>query len=113
MNPRGMLWTVTNGKYWIVNKKVHNNSQGNVVTLGITASVTNIAMEGILMKEGPTMVSHDSKFSILIVESLFINFYDYFNKDNPSFLDVLVTIFVNSQVDKEWGFWMEAPLVNS
>jgi hypothetical protein len=112
VNPRGMFWTFTNGRFWIVDKKVFNNSQGNVVTLSIATSMANIAMEGILMKEEPTMVSHDSKFSILIVESLFINFCDSFNKDNPSFLHVLVPIFVNSQIDKEWDFWMEAPLVN-
>lgn len=113
VNPRGMFWTFTNGRYWIVGIKVFNNSQGNVVTLSIATSVANIATEGILMKEKPTMVFHDSKFFILIVESLFIDFCDSFNKDNPSFLHVLVPIFVNSRIDKEWDFWMEVPLVNS
>ncbi len=90
-----------------------NNSQGNVVTSGIATPMANIAIESILMKEEPTMVFHDSKFSIWIAKSLFIDFYDYFNEDNLSLLDVLVLVFMNSRVDKEWAFWMEMPLVNS
>jgi hypothetical protein len=80
VNLKGMFWIVTIGKYWIVGKKVLNNFQGNVVTSGIAASVVNIVTEGIMIKEKPIMLSHNSKFSILIMESLFIDFYDSSNK---------------------------------
>jgi hypothetical protein len=96
VNLKGMFWIVTIGKYWIVGKKVLNNSQGNVVTSGIVASVANIVTEGIMIKEKPIMLSHNSKFSILIMESLFIDFYDSSNEDNLSFLDILVLVVRNS-----------------
>ncbi len=37
VNPRGMFWTVTNGRYQITGENVFNNSQDNVVTLGTAA----------------------------------------------------------------------------
>jgi len=96
VNLKRMFWIVTIGKYWIVGKKVLNNFQGNVVTSGIAASVVNIVTEGIMIKEKPIMLSHNSKFSILIMESLFIDFYDSSNKENLSFLDILVLVVRNS-----------------
>ncbi len=45
VNPRGMFWTITNHRHQIVNKNVHNNSQGNVITLGTFTSVGNIIVE--------------------------------------------------------------------
>jgi hypothetical protein len=57
-------------------------------------------MEGVMMKEEPNVVFHNSKFFVSIVESSFINLCDYFNKDNPSLLDV-VPIFMNSQPNEE------------
>jgi hypothetical protein len=65
-----MFWTITNGKYRIVGKNVLNNFQDIVVTLGTTTSVANIAMGDILMKEKPSMLSHDLK---ILLEILFVS----------------------------------------
>jgi len=81
--------------YQIVNKNVFNNSQDIVLTSGTTTSVAKIVVEGVLMKEKPIAVSHNLKFFVPIVESLFINLYDSSNEDSPSLLDVVVPIFVN------------------
>jgi hypothetical protein len=35
------------------------------------------------------------------VESSFINLCDFSNEDNPSLLDVVVPIFMNSRADKK------------
>ncbi len=48
------------------------------------------------MKEEPNLVSHDSKFPVLMAKSSFINLYDFFEEDNPSLLDVVVPLCVNS-----------------
>jgi len=96
-----MFWTITNGKYRIVGKNVLNNFQDIVVTLGTTTSVANIAMGDILMKEKPSMISHDLKFSIPIVESSFINLCDFSDENNLSPLNVVVLAFMNLQVDEE------------
>ncbi len=45
-----------------------NNPQDNVVTLGTITLVANIVARGILMKEKPIAVSHDSKFYVSIVK---------------------------------------------
>jgi predicted type IV restriction endonuclease len=37
-----MFCIVTNGKYWIIDENVPNNSQDIVLTLGMATSVTNI-----------------------------------------------------------------------
>ncbi len=55
VNPRGMFWFVTNGKYQIVGENVCNNPQDNVVTPNTTTSMANIAMKGILIKESPLL----------------------------------------------------------
>jgi hypothetical protein len=96
VNPGRMFWSITNGRYRIVCENVRNNPQDNVVTLSTTTLVANIAMRGILIKEKPTIVSHNSKFSILIAKSSFIDLCDSSNKDGPSPLDVVITIFINS-----------------
>jgi hypothetical protein len=96
VNLRGMFWIVTNGKYWIVGQNVHNNFKDIVLTLGTTTSMANIAMKGILMKEKPTIVSHNTKFFISVAESSFINLCDSSNEDGPSFPNVVVPIFMNS-----------------
>jgi hypothetical protein len=41
------------------------------------------------------MTSHDLKFFIPIIKSLFIDLCDSFDKNGPSFFDVVVPIFVN------------------
>ncbi len=63
--------------------------------------MANIAVEGILMKEEPIMIFHNSKFFVSIIKSLFINLCDSFNKDGPSFPDVLVPVSVNSWTDEK------------
>ncbi len=61
--------------------------------------MANFDVEGILIKEQSIVIFHNLKFSILIVESSFIDLCDSFDKDGPSPLDV-VLVFVNSQIDK-------------
>jgi hypothetical protein len=69
VNSKGMFWTITNGKYQIVGEHVLNNFLDTILTLGTIASMANIVAEGVVMKEKPNLVSHDSKFSIPMVES--------------------------------------------
>jgi hypothetical protein len=59
--------------------------------------MANIAAKGVVMKEKPTIISHNLKFFILIVESSFIDLYDSSDEDGPSLFDVVVPISVNSQ----------------
>ncbi len=92
-----MFWTVTNGKYQMVDKNVINNFQYIVVTLGTTALMANIVVGGIMMEEKPIVISHNLKFSILIVESLFIDLCDSFDKNNLS----PPNVYVNSQANKK------------
>jgi hypothetical protein len=54
--------------------------------------VANIIMGGILMKEKPIAIFHDSKFSVPIAKSLFINLCDSSDEDSPSPLDVVVHV---------------------
>jgi hypothetical protein len=68
VNPRRIFWSVTPGRYRIVGDNVFNYPQDNVVTLGTITSVVNIVARGILMKEKPIAVSHDSKFYVLIAK---------------------------------------------
>jgi hypothetical protein len=96
VNPRGMFWFVTNGRYQIVNENMLNNPQDNVVTSGTTTSVANILVRGILMKEKPIAVSHDSNFYVSIAKSSIIDLCDSFNKDGPSPPNVVIPISVNS-----------------
>jgi hypothetical protein len=96
VNPKGMFWIVTNGKYRIIDKKMFNNSQDTIVTPGTVALVTNIAAKGILMKEKPIAIFHDLKFFVSIVKSLFINLCDSFDKNGPSPPNVLILVSMNS-----------------
>jgi hypothetical protein len=100
VNPKGMFWIVTNGKYQIIGKNVFNNFQNIVLTLGTIASVTNIVAKGVMMKEKPNAISHDFNFFVLIMESLFINLYDSSDKDDPTLPNVIVPNFVNLKVPK-------------
>jgi hypothetical protein len=68
-----------------------------IKTLGTTALVANIVAGGIMMKEEPNLISHDSKFYILMAKSSFIDLCDSFHKEGSSFPNVVVPIFVNSQ----------------
>jgi len=113
VNLRGMFWIVTNGKYRIINENVFNNLQDNVVTLGTATSMANIIAKGIVMKERPTMIFHDSKFFVPITESSFIDLCDSFDENGPSPPDVVVPISMNSQVDKRQALRMEVSLRNS
>ncbi len=130
VNPRRMFWTITNGRYQITGENVFNNSQDNVVTLGTSASMANIVVRSVVMKEKPNVIFHDSKFFVPIVESLFIDLCDSSNEDDLSPLDVVVPIsmnswadekqalrtevlFVNSWSNKEQPLWMEVPFINS
>jgi hypothetical protein len=58
-------------------------------------------MGGVLMKEKPIIIFHNSKFSVPIVESLFINFCDSFDEDGPSPPNVVVHVFANPQANKK------------
>jgi hypothetical protein len=71
---------------------VFNNFQDTVVTLGIVALMANIIMERVLMKEEPIEISHNLKFFVSIMKSLFIDLCDSFDGDNPSPLDVVIPI---------------------
>jgi hypothetical protein len=101
VNFEGMFWTVTNGKYQIIHEHAFNNSQDIILTLRIAALVANITMKDVVMKEEPNLVSHDSKFSILMAKSSFIDLCNYSNEDSPSILDVVVLFYVNSQPNKK------------
>jgi len=95
VNFKWMFWIVPNGKYWIIIDHVFNNSHDIVLTLGTNASVVNIIAKNIMKKEEPNLVSHDSKFYILMAKSSFINLCDYSNKDSPSLHNVVVSVFMN------------------
>lgn len=100
VNSKGIFWTVTNGKYQIINEHALKNSQDIVLTLGTITSLANIAMEGIMMKEEPNPVSHDLKFSILVAKSSFIDLRDSFDEDGPSLPNVVVLLYMNSRLAK-------------
>jgi hypothetical protein len=57
--------------------------------------MANIVAKGVMMKEKPNLVSHNLKFSISMVESLFIDLCDYFDEDKPSFPNVVVHVCMN------------------
>jgi len=78
-----------------------------ISTLGTITSVANIATKGVLMKEEPIVVSHSSKFSVLITKSSFINLCDSFDENDCSLPNVIV-VLVNLQADEEL-LWMEVP----
>lgn len=100
VNFEGMFWMVTNGKYRIVDEHAFNNFQDIVLTLGRTTLMANIVAEGIMMKEKPNLVSHDSKFFVLVVKFSFIDLCDSSNKDSPSLLNVVAPFCMNSQLVK-------------
>jgi hypothetical protein len=51
--------------------------------------MANIVVQGIMMKEEPNAIFHNSKFSIPIAKSLFINLCNSFDEDDPSLPNVL------------------------
>jgi hypothetical protein len=85
----------------IISEHALNNSQDIVLTPNTIAFMANIVAEDIVMKEEPNLVSHDSKFFVLMVKSSFINIYDSFEEENPSLLDVVVPLYMNSQPVEE------------
>lgn len=104
-----MIWIVLNGRYQIVNKPALNNSQDIVLTSGIIALVANIATKGVVMKEEPNPISHDSKFFVLLVESSFINLCDFSKEEDPSLLDVVVPEYVKFWPVKEQPPHLDVP----
>jgi len=76
---------------------VFNNFQDTILTLGTIALVANIVAKGVMMKEKPNAISHDSKFSVSFVESLFINLCGSSDKNGLSFPNIVVLVFVNSR----------------
>jgi hypothetical protein len=96
-----MFSTITNGKYWIVNEHVSNNFQDIVLTLGTITSMANIVVKGVMMKEEPKLVFHGLKFYILMVKSLFIDLYVFSDENDPSLLDVVISLCVNFQPTKK------------
>jgi hypothetical protein len=95
VNSKGMFWTITNGRYQIINKHAFNNYQDFFLTLGMATSMANIFVKGVVMKEEPNLVSHDSKFFVWMVESSFVDLCASFNEDDPSLLDVVVLLYMN------------------
>jgi hypothetical protein len=81
--------------------------------VAIVASVANIVAEGVLMKEEPTMVTHDSKFSVSIAKTLVIDLCDSFDKDDLSPPNVVVPMSMISRINEELALRMEVPLVYS
>jgi hypothetical protein len=101
VNSKGIFWIIANGKYQIVEGHVLNNFQDIVQTLNTITSVANIAMKGVVMMEKPNLVSHNSKFSILMAKSSFLDLCDSFNGNDPSLPNVVVHVYMNSQPAKE------------
>jgi hypothetical protein len=62
----------------------------------MATSMTNIVVKGVVMKEEPNLVSHNSKFFVSMVESSFVDLCFFSNEDDPSLLDVVVLLYVNS-----------------
>ncbi len=62
--------------------------------------MANIIMERVLMKEEPIEISHNLKFFVSIMKSLFIDLCDSFDGDNPSPLDVVIPSSEISWIDK-------------
>jgi hypothetical protein len=60
-----MFWTITNGRYLIIDEHAFNNSQDIVLTPSIVASVANIVAKNIVMKDEPNLVSHNFEFFYL------------------------------------------------
>jgi hypothetical protein len=91
VNHGRMFWTITNGTYWIIDENVLNDFQNTIVTISTstTTSLANIVVPNVVRMEKPNVVFHDSKFSILNVESLFINLFYYYYKNNLPFLMLL------------------------
>jgi hypothetical protein len=94
VNPIGMFWIVTNGRFWILNDNAFNNSQDICLNIGTIASMANIFVQCIMMKEEPNENFHNLKFSIPIAKSLFIDLCDFFDENDPSLPNVLVPISV-------------------
>jgi hypothetical protein len=90
-----MFWSITNGKYQIIDSNALNSYQNIVLTLSIVAPVASNTTQGVIMKEKPDAISHDLEFFVLFMESLFINLCDFLNEYNLSLLDVVVLVFVN------------------
>jgi hypothetical protein len=87
-----MFGIITNGK---IDNNALNSYQNIVITLNIIALVANNTTQGVITKQKPNAISHELKFSILFMESLFINLCDFSNKNNLSLFDVVVLVFVN------------------
>jgi hypothetical protein len=58
--------------------------------------MANIIAKGIVMKEKLNPISHNLNFSILMAKSSFIDLCDSFDEDNPTLLNVVVPLYVNS-----------------
>jgi hypothetical protein len=63
--------------------------------------MVNIVVKGIMMKEEPNPVSHDSKVFVSMTESSFIDLCDSSNEDSPSLPNVVILFCVNFQPAKE------------
>jgi hypothetical protein len=63
--------------------------------------VANIDAEAVVMKEEPNLVSHNLKYFVPMVKSLFIDLCDSSDKDGPFCLDVVVLLCVNSWLAEE------------
>jgi hypothetical protein len=54
-----MFWTITNGKYQIIDDNALNSYQNIVLTLSIVAPMANNTTQGVIMKEKPNAIFHD------------------------------------------------------
>jgi hypothetical protein len=91
-----MFWTITNGRYQIIGEHAFDNFQDTIIASGTITSMANIVVKGVIMKEKPNAISHNSNFFVSILESSFINLCDFTNENDPSLLDVVVHVSVNS-----------------
>ncbi len=72
-----------------------NNFQNIIVRLGIVALVAKIAIKCLLIYEDFSAISHDSKYSVLITKSLFIDIYDFVDEDGSFPPNVVVHVSMN------------------
>ncbi len=90
-----MFWIVINGKFRDV-KKMHNSSHIKHNYISGQHCYSKCHDE-----ERVTIVSHNLKFYVLIMESLSIDLCASFNEDGPSLPNVVFFISMNCQVDKK------------
>ncbi len=90
-----MFWTITNGRCHILGKNAFNSSHNIVLPPNTLTLMANIVIQGVILKEEPNAISHNSKKIVSIMESSLIDLFYSSNKDNLSVLYIVVLIFMN------------------